>query len=462
MIIRVQQEKMSVKANQFYFFEIIALVFRYFFINLWVKCDIMKFFSSLLMFFVAIVPCVATAQTVQEDVNHDNYVNCADVSAIYDYLLDGNEEFVAAYDVDGDNHITAVDITAIYNYLLGRDSSNDRCMSFLHISDTHSVDVTLQPALEILNSDPTYSFMILTGDFLPTETMMQEVLASEKPVFIIPGNHDAWNEENVNYSYGQKGFRELVLDRLYPNGEVNFGEDSISNFFYADVTQNGCTIRVIGLDLYDFVNGGRPVVMNSVVFSQKQIDWLIGVLEDSGDKDGVIIMTHNGFGNSQQNTRDPEYVNEFVSIHASGWWDTYNYWGSGDAILIPSIIEAYMTGNNLENAEFKYGYRKKVVNVTTHFDGPHNNFIAYYGGHIHFDVVEYLSEFPKQLMSIIAYGGRGKGNEWNDHIKTNTGEDSYTINASNINFTTHEHQIVRLGSKKKDDGTLRESILFNF
>ncbi len=410
------------------------------------------------------LPLMATAQIVQ-DVNRDNYVNCADVTAIYDYLLNGNDEFAATCDVNGDGIITAGDITAIYDYMLGRDSSGDRRMSYLHISDTHSVDATLKPALEILNSDPTYSFMILTGDFLPTETMMQEVLASEKPVFIIPGNHDSWNEENVTYSYGQQGFREQVLNRLYPNGEVNFGDD-VANYFYADVTQNGSTIRVIGLDLYDFANMGKPVVMNSVVFSQTQIDWLINILENSGDKDGVIILTHNGFGNSQQNTRDPNYVNEFVSINAKGWWDTYNYVGDGDAILIPSIIDAYITGNNLTDVEFKSGHKiKKVsqmINVTTNFNGPHNNFISYYGGHVHFDVVEHLSDFPNQLMSIIAYGGYGKGNSWNDLIKTNTGEDSYTINANNINFTTHELKIVRLGSKKKDDGTLRESILFNF
>ncbi len=411
-----------------------------------------------------LLPLMATAQ-VQLDVNRDNFVNSGDISAIYSYLLDDNDQFADNCDVNGDGEVTARDITCIYDYLLGRDGENDRRMSFLHISDTHSVDVTLLPALEILNSDPTYSFMILTGDFLPTETMMQEVEASEKPVFIIPGNHDSWNEENVTYSYGQQGFREQVLNRLYPNGEVNFGDD-VANFFYVDVTQNGCTIRVIGLDLYDFDNMGKPVVMNSVVFSQQQIDWLIDVLENSGDKDGIVIMTHNGFGNSKQNTRDPNYVNEFVSINAYGWWDTYNYVGDGDAILIPSIIEAYMTGNNLTDAEFKSGHKVKkvsqMINVTTHFTGPHNNFIAYYGGHLHFDIVEYLSEFPNQLMSIIAYGGRGKGNTWNDLVKTNTGEDSYTINASNINFTTHEHKIVRLGSKKKDDGTLRESILFNF
>lgn len=404
---------------------------------------------------------MTTAQVAQ-DVNRDNYVNCADLSAVYDYLLNDNEEYAAYCDVNNDGVITARDITAIYDYLLGRDPSNDRRMSYLHISDTHSVDVTLQPAIEILNSDPTYSFMILTGDFLPTETMMQEVLASEKPVFIIPGNHDSWDEGSTANALGQTGFREQVLNRLYPNGEVNFGDD-VANYFYADVTQNGCTIRVIGLDLYDFANAGKPMIANSVVFSQKQIDWLIDVLEDSGDKDGVIILTHNGFGNARSNPRDDNYINEFVSINAYLFFDTYNYFGTGDADMVPSIVEAYMTGENLTGASFYSGYSLQKISVTTDFDGPHNNFIAHYGGHIHFDVVEYLSWHPRQLMSIIAYGGRGNGGrEYNDLIKTDTGEDSYTINASNINFTTHEHKIVRIGSQKKIDGTLRKSILFNF
>lgn len=411
------------------------------------------------MFFVAIVPCVAYCQ-VAEDVNRDGYVNGGDVTAMYNYMLNDDMTHAATCDVDGDGHVTSVDVAIVYNYLLNHDGTSDRRMSFLHISDTHSVDVTLKPALEILNSDPTYSFMILTGDFLPTETMMQEVLASEKPVFIIPGNHDSWDEGTTANSFGQSGFRQQVLNRLYPNGEVNFGDD-VANYYYADVTQNGCTIRVIGLDLYEIETVGSTI-KNSVIFSQEQIDWLINVLEDSGDKDGVIILTHNGFGNSRCNRRDENYVNEFISIHAYDFFDTYNYFGTGDADMVPSIIEAYMTGENLVNKSFYSGYRTEKINVTTNFDGSHNNFIAHYGGHIHFDVVEHLSGFPNQLMCIVAYGGRGKGNSWNDLIKTNTGVDSYTINASNINFTTHEHKIVRLGSQKKDDGTLRRSILFNF
>ena len=410
---------------------------------------------------ITLLPCVTRGQ-IAEDVNIDNYVNSGDITALYSYLMGGDDTFHATSDVNGDGSVNCADVTAVYDYILYHDSTNDLRMSFLHISDTHSVDVTLQPALEILNSDPTYSFMILTGDFLPTEAMMQEVLASEKPVFIIPGNHDSWDEGTIAHALGQRGFREQVLDRLYPNGEVNFGEDSISNYFYADVTQNGCTIRVIGLDLYELETVGKSI-KNSVIFSQNQIDWLINVLEDSGDKDGVIILTHNGFGNARSNPRDDSYINEFVSINAYLFFDTYNYFGTGDADMIPSIVEAYMTGENLTNASFYGGYSLQKINVTTNFDGPHNNFIAHYGGHIHFDVVEHLSWHPRQLMSIIAYGGRGNGGrEYNDLIKTDTGVDSYTINASNINFTTHEHQIVRIGSQQKIDGTLRQNILFTF
>jgi len=413
-----------------------------------------------LSFILVLLHLFANAQLVQ-DVNRDNFVNIGDVNSLYGYILNSDSTFMTTSDVNADGLINAADVTGVYNHTLSQSTSDQRTMSFLHISDTHSVDVTLKPALEILNSDDTYSFMILTGDFLPTETMMQEVLASEKPVFIIPGNHDAWDVGSTANSLGQRGFREEVMNRLYPNGEVNFGEDSVSNYFYADMTQNGCTIRIIGLDLYELDVVGSSI-KNSVIFSQKQIDWLVNVLENSGNVDGIIVLTHNGFGNSHVNKRDDNYMNDFVSIYAKDFFDTYNFFGMCDAALVPRIIDAYMTGENINNEEFNNGFMLQKVNVTTHFTEPHNNFIAHYGGHIHFDVVEHLSEFPKQLMCIVAYGGYGKGVNWNDLVKTNTGEDSFTINVSNINFSTHEHEIVRLGSQKKDDGTFRRRIKFNF
>ena len=53
------------------------------------------------------------------DVNGDGEVTTIDITAIYNYLLNGDTTYLATSDVDGDGFITTVDITAIYNILLG-------------------------------------------------------------------------------------------------------------------------------------------------------------------------------------------------------------------------------------------------------------------------------------------------------------------------------------------------------
>lgn len=61
------------------------------------------------------------AQSLKKDVNGDGYVTAADVTAIYDFLLNSSDEYDynELYDVDGDDQVTAADITAIYNVILG-------------------------------------------------------------------------------------------------------------------------------------------------------------------------------------------------------------------------------------------------------------------------------------------------------------------------------------------------------
>lgn len=53
------------------------------------------------------------------DVDCDGIVTAADVTALYNYLLNNDTEFFATSDVDGDGNVTAADITVIYNILLG-------------------------------------------------------------------------------------------------------------------------------------------------------------------------------------------------------------------------------------------------------------------------------------------------------------------------------------------------------
>ena len=52
------------------------------------------------------------------DVNCDGEVTTVDITCLYNYLLNGDETYIATSDVDGDGEVTTVDITCIYNILL--------------------------------------------------------------------------------------------------------------------------------------------------------------------------------------------------------------------------------------------------------------------------------------------------------------------------------------------------------
>lgn len=60
-----------------------------------------------------------TVSPIPGDVNGDGVVTAADVTAIYDYLLNGITTNLKYGDVNGDGLITAADVTMIYNILLG-------------------------------------------------------------------------------------------------------------------------------------------------------------------------------------------------------------------------------------------------------------------------------------------------------------------------------------------------------
>ena len=58
-------------------------------------------------------------EPVVGDVNGDGYVTSADVTALYDFLLNNDSSNIVNGDQDNDGNITAGDVTFIYNILLG-------------------------------------------------------------------------------------------------------------------------------------------------------------------------------------------------------------------------------------------------------------------------------------------------------------------------------------------------------
>ncbi len=53
------------------------------------------------------------------DIDEDGTVTSTDITALYNYLLNSNHEFMGYCDLNGDGVVSATDITILYNYLLG-------------------------------------------------------------------------------------------------------------------------------------------------------------------------------------------------------------------------------------------------------------------------------------------------------------------------------------------------------
>jgi len=309
---------------------------------------------------------------------------------------------------------------------------DDSDFSFFHVSDTHGSSYTLSYMVSLLNKTDAL-FGIVTGDIVMTPSMQHVISLANKPIFLMPGNHDIYD------NMSQYGFRNDVLNASPWISEMCFG-DSIVNYYYVDFGTNKKN-RLICLDQYEIEAVGVECAYNNVM-SQKQVNWLISCLESAEHYDSIIIAIHCGFGNSQNGGRDFSNKNSFITI-TGGNPESYEYSGPGNPCMVPDIINAYMTGNNISKT-YPSGYTGIDLNVQTHFNSPHSNFILYIGGHIHCDIIEYLSYYPNQLQSIISTAYYVGASQYDDLIREAKGINAIVINDCFVNLSNREIQIVRL------------------
>lgn len=339
--------------------------------------------------------------------------------------------------------------------LLMIQSLKEADVKFLHISDTHGSYVSVIPMKDILNNSDC-DFGIISGDILPDDNMLNIINCSKKPILLIPGNHDAYDVLN-----GQTHFRYEVLEKLKKNSLLNFGRDD-ANYFYVDISKKGKTTRIIGLDQYEIETEGRSKSHN-VVMSQYQIDWFIDLLQNSYNVDGIVIIIHSGFGNEIQGKRNLESRNSFISTLAYDF-PSYLFYGNSSPFLIPDIIKAYMSGVNILNKQYPSGVDETIITVNTSFNGSHHNFVGYFGGHVHWDLCEYLPYYSNQLQVLMCYSGIGTGKymsiDYNDLVKTNSGNNSYNINCNLIDYQNKKLSVYRLGANTLTTGGTRDSVQF--
>lgn len=62
---------------------------------------------------------IPALENLHGDVNGDHSVNAADVTALYNYILNDVKTFLSTSDVNNDNSVNSADITAVYKIILG-------------------------------------------------------------------------------------------------------------------------------------------------------------------------------------------------------------------------------------------------------------------------------------------------------------------------------------------------------
>ena len=412
--------------------------------------------------FTASVPTVATKGSVVLSLPDGRALFRKDVS-----------EVLASLSTDAPLELESIDAVLAEIAYIEERQGGENSISFMHISDLHSADISNNKLAELMKATDV-PFSVISGDMYFTFEMVKTARSTGKPIYVIPGNHDidqyygGWRAAGLYPYEPNYCFRYEHLDKWFAQSLKDYsiyGSEKACYFYY-DFKAGDKTLRLIALDQYDGGTAGWNGRYDNII-SQEEVDWLVDLLGKSEEVDGIVIAGHVGYGNANKGQRDINNTGEFISTLGYKFERSYDYYGNGDPYLIPEIMQAYISGKNIDGKEYLSGadHRndgsdvppEKVLTVSTHFSKPHTNFVGYIGGHLHWDVIEYLKDFPQQLQMLVAHGGTASGPESDDLTRADSG---YVINYYVLNFDTKQLTVHRIGAKETSAGTYRMEEVF--
>ena len=260
----------------------------------------------------------------------------------------------------------------------GEDWFNRFCI--FHVSDIHQYNELYKES--IIQANTKANLFINTGDDAngiaqeDASKVKNELTASTSVVKennVIPfiqtiGNHDITG-------LTKKEYFDLVGNTvsLFSNKVVWGDSENYRMYGYIDFTDDSYrgNFRVIMLDPADYDDGmyQNPYPNATVIFSQKQIDWLIAVLKDAASNNFHVITTmHYSFG-------DRRIFNEDIANPDASYMQ--------DAFMIPDIIDAIQNKLVLNKTYAElYGNHNVTINEDFTSVGTFK-YIAHIFGHIH-------------------------------------------------------------------------------
>lgn len=422
-------------------------------------------------------------------------------------------------------------------------------VSFLHISDTHGATAGLNKCIELLSTDNSLSYLLVSGDlqtystnssgvFTIDDNTLKAVVGILPPIekeveengvtttelvedtkvecltdidlqgtnkmLYVAGNHDRFDTayKPMSYYIGDVGLDSKAnhtrrwMHYLMGNS-VNWGagnNNKDGSYWYKDITTEGKTVRVIGVDQYVYASP-----KNLSYYSQTQVNWLLDLLYNTPSDYCILIMMHEPpmhnpntdsvlMQPNENDTTEERNQKLFVSELFS---DFHGRSGMIDYNLLPRIMKGYLHSENMSFTYQESFYElgsTTVKNVLVTKDFTNNEpayFLGFVCGHAHGDCVGYLpnEDWSDQLMMCVPSGDSSIAYSSRDDLlwKINSGkgtryasdEPSYRINKLTIDFTAKTLTIERIGNKtsaKYSTGTtlrpygnrVRNSITFPF
>ncbi|MBO4723517.1 MAG: dockerin type I repeat-containing protein [Muribaculaceae bacterium] len=170
--------------------------------------------------------------TVVGDVNCDQAVTAADVTELYNYLLNNSTTYLSTSDINGDGNVTAADVTAVYDVLLNGSSGSSTTITMNeYISATSSGT----PTKHVWKNTEDVIYITLDG---VEENMyvlvrsggkwtLKDITGSNKAGFKTNGTIKAMWVRGANWSSDQVGDLNIPQDLAFGSGTYSCSNKTV-------------------------------------------------------------------------------------------------------------------------------------------------------------------------------------------------------------------------------------------
>ena len=274
-------------------------------------------------------------------------------------------------------------------------NSANRTVFIAQATDSHGDYVRWMDFLDVVNHyEP--ALVVHSGDMVNTDMLSDTSYFLDNlpsmPTLLAMGNHEVGAGHNIGS--GGATNETLFNDLIEPlNEKYNFGATKTYYSYTTPNLQYTGGIKFIVLNVYDYdENDGTTFVDRThIYYSQEQITWLIGELQNAlTNNNPVVVVAHEcdaylAPADGGENPFNQTY--EMARFYSKTW--------TGNPVC--DLIEAFITGSSINQTYTETG-AGITLTVNTSFASK-GKFVTWLVGHRHADFMGFLPDYSQLVIS---------------------------------------------------------------